>query len=118
MKTDPRSGLAQDLCNAGLANQSQGRRNERLHHQTRTRQLRPPGPTIGSKELAKAHTASDISEIVCAGGLADAINWSAAATIIEAMVVTSGLDNKDHAGSSSQNGLSSVGNSRLANAYF
>ena len=59
-----------------------------------------------------------MSRTVLAGGLADAINWSAAATITEVRGITSGLDNKDHAGSSSRTGLSSVGNSRLADAYF
>ena len=110
MKTDLRSGLAQDLCNAGFANHPQGCRNEGLDTST--------GPTAGSKEPAKAHTACDMSKMVCAGGLADAINWSAAATIIEVRGMTSGLDNKDHAGSSSRNGPSSAGNSKLADAYF
>ena len=72
----------------------------------------------GSKEPAKAHTACDMSKMTCAGGLEDAINWSAAATITEVRGITSGLDNKDHAGSSSRNGLSSAGNSKLADAYF
>ena len=114
MKTNLRSCLAQDLCNAGFASQSQGRRNERLHNQTQTRQLR----ALDSKEPARPQTACDKSRMVCAGGLADAINWSAAATITEVRGITSGLDNKDHAGSSSRYGPSSAGNSKLADAYF
>ena len=109
-----RSGLAQDLCNAGFANQSQGCRNERLH----AHQLRLPGPTVGRKEPEIPHTACDISRMVCTGDLADAINWSAAATITEARGVTSGLDNRAHPGSSARNGLSSAGNSKLAAVYF
>jgi len=70
------------------------------------------------KEKCKVRTDCAISAIHSAGGLTDAINWSAAATITEARGVTSWLDNSRHAGSFSLNSLSSVGNSRLVDAYL
>lgn len=94
---------------ASFANRSPGRKNERL----RARQLRSPGPTVGSTEPRKTQTACDVSGMFCAGGFAGVIDWSAVATVTEAK----GLDNEDHGGSSPRNGLSSAGNSKLAGVY-
>ena len=68
--------------------------------------------------MCKVRTDCAISSVDSVGGLTDTINWSAAATITEARGATSWLDNSKHAGSFSLNSLSSVGNSRLADAYL
>jgi len=115
-RTNLRSSLTQDLRDAGFAHQSQAGRKEVLLDQNR--QLRLPRPTAGSEGKTRIRTDCAISRMACTGGLADAINWSAAATITEAKGTTSGSDSSKHAGSFSWNGLSTMGNSRLADAYF
>jgi len=68
--------------------------------------------------VCKVRTDCAISSVDSPGCLTDAISWSAAATTTEARGATSWLDNSKHAGSFSLNSLSSVGNSRLADAYL
>ena len=55
----PGSGLAQDLYNAGFANQSQARRNKMLRNQTQTRQLRPPGLNVGGENTYRLRHVED-----------------------------------------------------------
>ena len=112
----PWSSFTQDLCNIDLTHQSQARSNSMLNSQIDKPQ--PFKSTICAEGKGVWLTDCAMSTTACIGCLADTINWLTAATITEERGNTSGSDNSRSAGSFPRDGLSSVGNSRLTDAYF